>query len=290
MRRFTLSQAATVEASHRPGRRLLSALLAACVTLTSVSPAVAGGYVDGNTVLLPATAINTGAITVTPTFNNDQFNDRLLVGTVNNDPVRTPSTADPVVETRACMAKLPESLCRVVGFGLAKRLLPGYEGFSKKYELESKLDVLVAAMASIHSWLNSSVIDADAVSRLLKEVEKITPETEDYDDILVSFALDSAVSVLLSLKSLIETPAEFVNDISTLSTDSADRVVREVMGVTQFNPGVEKDILDHPVMKREVEAQRSILDIAVQSKSLEEAVKRVSDYASKNQGSVALQS
>ncbi|MDA8259288.1 MAG: DUF6531 domain-containing protein [Betaproteobacteria bacterium] len=77
-------------------RRRLAALTLACFTLTSVGPALAGGYVDGNVVLNPAKAINTGAVSVTPTFNNDQFNDQLLVGTVNNDPVRTPSTADPV--------------------------------------------------------------------------------------------------------------------------------------------------------------------------------------------------
>jgi YD repeat-containing protein len=77
-------------------RRSLSAFTLACFALTSIGPALAGGYVDGTVVLNPAKAINTGAVSVTPTFNNDQFNDRLLVGTINNDPMRTPSTADPV--------------------------------------------------------------------------------------------------------------------------------------------------------------------------------------------------
>ncbi len=77
-------------------RRRLAAFTLALFTLTSVAPALAGGYVDGTVVLNPARAINTGAVSVLPTFNNDQFNDRLLVGTVNNDPIRTPSTSDPV--------------------------------------------------------------------------------------------------------------------------------------------------------------------------------------------------
>ncbi len=55
-----------------------------------------GGYVDGSTVLTPAKSINVGGVSVTPTFNNDQFNDKVLVGSVNNDNIRTPSTADPV--------------------------------------------------------------------------------------------------------------------------------------------------------------------------------------------------
>jgi RHS repeat-associated protein len=76
--------------------RRLSALAVVCLTLTGVCPVFAGGYVDGNTVLNPAKSINTGGVSVLPTFNNDQFNDQLLVGTVNNDAIRTPSTADPV--------------------------------------------------------------------------------------------------------------------------------------------------------------------------------------------------
>lgn len=77
-------------------RRRLAALTLASFLLTSVGPVLAGGYVDGNVVLNPAKAINTGGVSLTPTFNNDQFNDQLLVGTVNNDAIRTPSTVDPV--------------------------------------------------------------------------------------------------------------------------------------------------------------------------------------------------
>jgi YD repeat-containing protein len=78
---------------HAQAVRVMSVL---CLTLAGSCPALGGGYVDGTTVLNPARAINTGAVSVTPTFNNDQFNDQLLVGVVNNDPIRTPSTADPV--------------------------------------------------------------------------------------------------------------------------------------------------------------------------------------------------
>ena len=71
-------------------------LVRSFLLLLLAAPALAGGYVDGTVVLNPAKAINTGGVSITPTFNNDQFNDRLLVGTVNNDAIRTPSTADPI--------------------------------------------------------------------------------------------------------------------------------------------------------------------------------------------------
>ncbi|MDP2880070.1 MAG: DUF6531 domain-containing protein, partial [Azonexus sp.] len=96
MRRSTPPTAAPTAPFLVRHRRRLAALTLASFLLTSVGPVLAGGYVDGNVVLNPAKAINTGGVSVTPTFNNDQFNDQLLVGTVNNDAIRTPSTADPV--------------------------------------------------------------------------------------------------------------------------------------------------------------------------------------------------
>jgi len=67
-----------------------SAILMAFVT----GAATAGGYVDSSVPLDPANAL--GGSVVSPTFNNEQFNDKVLVGVVHNDLIRTPSTADPV--------------------------------------------------------------------------------------------------------------------------------------------------------------------------------------------------
>ncbi|MDP2787524.1 MAG: DUF6531 domain-containing protein, partial [Pseudomonadota bacterium] len=96
MRRSTPSPAVSSLPFVVRHRRPLAALTLAFFTLTTTAPALAGGYVDGSVVLNPAKAINLGAVSVLPTFNNDQFNDQLLVGAVHNDPVRTPSTADPI--------------------------------------------------------------------------------------------------------------------------------------------------------------------------------------------------
>jgi YD repeat-containing protein len=83
--------------SHLSLTRLHRAIATlAVLTSAAAQLAVAGSYVDANTTLQTATAINTGAVSATPVFNNDQFTDKILVATVNNDKIRTPSTADPV--------------------------------------------------------------------------------------------------------------------------------------------------------------------------------------------------
>ena len=54
-----------------------------------------GGYVDGRDAFTPASAagLTAGAM---PAYANDRFSDRLTAGTVNNDPLQTPHTADPI--------------------------------------------------------------------------------------------------------------------------------------------------------------------------------------------------
>ena len=54
-----------------------------------------GGYVDGQDAFTPAgAAARQGK--ATPAYANDRFTERLTAGAINNDPMRTPHTADPV--------------------------------------------------------------------------------------------------------------------------------------------------------------------------------------------------
>ncbi|MGD0960061.1 MAG: DUF6531 domain-containing protein, partial [Methylomonas sp.] len=84
---------------------LATALIAFCIA--PVEDCFAGGYVDGTDPIDPASfiaATSPGAsivpdpatANILPTFNNDQFTNLLTVGSVNNDPIVTPSTDDPV--------------------------------------------------------------------------------------------------------------------------------------------------------------------------------------------------
>lgn len=76
--------------------RAIVALSTLCFTVM-MDYASAGGWVNGSQPLSQATAISTGStVNVTPTFNNAQFTDKILVSGVNNNPITTPSTADPV--------------------------------------------------------------------------------------------------------------------------------------------------------------------------------------------------
>jgi RHS repeat-associated protein len=78
-------------------KQTVTVLLAvSSVSLLFSGLAMAGGIVNGGQTLDPAMSMDSGTVSFTPPFNNAQFNNRVLVGTVHNDPIKTPSTADPV--------------------------------------------------------------------------------------------------------------------------------------------------------------------------------------------------
>ncbi|WP_446812264.1 RHS repeat-associated core domain-containing protein (plasmid) [Methylomonas sp. 2BW1-5-20] len=74
------------------GFGLLTALLVSALLIGDA--VMAGGYVDATQTLDPAGVTNAG--TVIQRYNNAQFNNKILVGLVHNNPIQTPSTADPV--------------------------------------------------------------------------------------------------------------------------------------------------------------------------------------------------
>ncbi len=54
-----------------------------------------GGYVDVGTIVTPSTPLSEGAA-ITPAYTNALFTSKHLIAQVNNDPLKTPSTVDPI--------------------------------------------------------------------------------------------------------------------------------------------------------------------------------------------------
>ncbi|MDP2834020.1 MAG: DUF6531 domain-containing protein, partial [Pseudomonadota bacterium] len=76
-------------------RRQCAFLLAACQPL-GVPPAHAGGFVTAKAPIIPSRPAASFTTPPASVFNNAAFTDLLLVGPVNNDLIRTPSTLDPI--------------------------------------------------------------------------------------------------------------------------------------------------------------------------------------------------
>lgn len=77
-------------------RRPLARLLLCFVTVGAVSPSWAGGYVTASAPIVPSMPVINYTTPPATFFNNTSFTDLVLVAPVHNDPIRTPSTVDPV--------------------------------------------------------------------------------------------------------------------------------------------------------------------------------------------------
>ncbi len=93
----------------------------------------------------------------------------------------------------------PLSLDHRILFALSccERLYPNYLYFYEYYRW-GKPEVLRCALDRVWSCLEDNAI-IEEIDALIKKCEEVTPDTEDFDSIYVSSALDAASSVMLLL-------------------------------------------------------------------------------------------
>lgn len=109
----------------------------------------------------------------------------------------------------------------------AEKLYPHYVEFQNESGWGDK-DILIEATSLIYYYL----IDARSVNRIeienmLKRINRITPDTNDFSGILTSFALDACTAVISTLDYLLEQDVNHIIYVSTYATDSVDMYIQE---------------------------------------------------------------
>jgi uncharacterized protein YjaG (DUF416 family) len=103
---------------------------------------------------------------------------------------------------------------------ICKRLLPDYIFFSKKHNWGNP-EILSKAIEYCEITLINQT-DKEKVKELIYEIEKVTPDTEDFEDIEVSYALNSATSVLGLLEFIVTQDKIHISNVSSYITDTID--------------------------------------------------------------------
>jgi uncharacterized protein YjaG (DUF416 family) len=101
---------------------------------------------------------------------------------------------------------------------ICERLFPNYLLFSKKYGYgdPSQLEEIISALFKDLLEKNKS----SKIDNYINVVENITPDTEDYEKILASFALDACTSILSTLYFLKDGDFENLVDVATYARDT----------------------------------------------------------------------
>ena len=101
---------------------------------------------------------------------------------------------------------------------LSQRLFPNYLIFNKK-EKWGNPNLLQEANDLLRKIIISQVYSELDIQEITKELEKVTPDTDDFSGFLTSLALDSCASLLEGLSFILDKDNQRLQDISTSALD-----------------------------------------------------------------------
>lgn len=144
----------------------------------------------------------------------------------------------------------------LVLFGLyvAEELLPNYTVFSREQSF-GEADTLRKAFKAAWDWLDGKPIDNEEIESLIDACESVTPDTEDFNSLYVSAALDAANSTANVLRLLLNSDSDLAFEIGTLGRDTVDLYVQEIERMPANSADLEERIRLHPLMQREIAGQ-----------------------------------
>lgn len=150
-----------------------------------------------------------------------------------------------------------------------ERLYPNYVYFSANFQFGDS-SILPTAIDFVLSCILNERIDTPLAKKLLFIVEKNTPDTEDFDTIFVSSALDACTSIAETLDFLIDKQCSRLKDISTFATDSVDMYIQEIESLDYNTDKYFQTKIDsHPLMQKEMAIQTGIINYLISSKSID---------------------
>jgi uncharacterized protein YjaG (DUF416 family) len=156
------------------------------------------------------------------------------------------------------LSKLPFQHQLVFTSLCCERLIPNYMEFTR---IEGWGDFRI--LRETLDWIWHSSINGDLstvqVKRLIQLCEKEIPDTEEFESIYVSFALDVANAIVETLKFIEDREFLHIVDIASLCRDTVDMFIQEENDMDYTDPEFEQKILRHPLMVNELQRQNEII-------------------------------
>lgn len=141
-----------------------------------------------------------------------------------------------------------------------ERLYPNYEYFQNTFSWgDSK--VLSNAIGIIYqNLIKKDLFEKSEIQELINEIDVITPDTEDFSEIFVSFALDACTSLYSSLNFILDQKLEHIVDVAIYARDTVDMFIQERDNLSYDLVNVEDRIATDPLMIHEKVRQIDVID------------------------------
>lgn len=136
---------------------------------------------------------------------------------------------------------------------VCERMLYSFEYFSKKFNYNHNNE-LNTALEKAWFHLLKGEVNVDLFVHQ-KACENIAPDTEEYDTVWVSSALDVAVAISLLMKAFSVHETNIICEATSLVIDTIDMQVQEIDKINPLDTQIEEKILSHFLMQRELMKQ-----------------------------------
>lgn len=159
-------------------------------------------------------------------------------------------------ELREGLSVLPRRAQLAFLLSCTERLFPNYQAFVRRHRWGDP-GALEQALELGWGAFEGNLVPEEELHLALQRCERASPNTEDFDSELVSPALDAAVSAALVLEFVVEADPDKVVEAASLARDTVDMYVQEVEPYSASDPGLEQQIANHTMMKRELARQKA---------------------------------
>lgn len=161
-------------------------------------------------------------------------------------------------ELKQKLVKLPFWKQLVFLLIVCQRLIPSFRAFSAETGFQGQ-NQLTSLLSKAWDLLSNGISNTDLSSEAAL-AESIAPDTENFDSVLVSSALDAAVATCLLMRAFGDQQTDSIVEAVTLVRDSVDMYVQEMEDMDPAAPDLEENILGHELMQKELRRQREDLE------------------------------
>lgn len=156
----------------------------------------------------------------------------------------------------------------VFAYLTCERLYPNYVYFFDNFHFGDP-ELLREAIDYVYTSIFEATLDKNKIDSLIKKIDKITPDTEDFSTIYVSSALDACTAIQDSLDFLIDKEFSKIIYISSYGYDTVDMYVREIENIELPDKDFLQKVAEHPLMKKELRTQQGIITFLTKSKGID---------------------
>lgn len=143
---------------------------------------------------------------------------------------------------------------------ICERLYPNYLYFHSVFNWGDPGVLREAIKIIFQSVIKKDLFEKEEILAMIEAVELITPDTNEFQEIYASFALDACTAVSSTLNYIIDQELEHIVDVAIYARDTVDMFIQERDDIHLFTINSEIRISSDPLMIHEKTRQKDSIE------------------------------